>query len=98
MAANTGTKMADIEFSESPSGGKFFISDYAEITFSKSAGNSISIDHTGVSPDHRGEGLAQDLYHFMIKYARKNKLTVIPACSFAEKMFADNPKDRDLLA
>ena len=98
MAASTGNKMNKIEFNESANAGKFYIADYADMTFIKSAENVINVNHTGVSPDHRGEGLAQELYYSMIAYARNNKLKVVPACSFVDKMFTDNPQDRDLLA
>lgn len=98
MAANTGNNMPDIKFIKSTFGGKFYIADYADMTFVKSANNIINVNHTGVSPERRGEGLAQGLYQYMISYARKNKLKVIPSCSFVHKMFADNPADRDLLA
>ncbi|MCF6227040.1 MAG: N-acetyltransferase [Xanthomonadales bacterium] len=85
-------------FSESATDGKFYIADYAKMTFVKLANNIIDVNHTWVSPDHRGEGLAQDLYRQMIGYARKNNLKVIPSCSFVRKMFTDNSADLDLLA
>ena len=86
-----------IELSETSSGGKFTISDYAEMTFSKVSDNTISVDHTGVNPEHRGEGLAQDLYYHMLEYARTNSIKVIPACSFVHKMFMKNPQDQALM-
>lgn len=90
--------MPTINFSESSTGGKFYIADYAKMAFVKSANNIIDVNHTWVSPDHRGEGLAQDLYRHMIGYARKNNLKVIPSCSFVRKMFTDNSSDLDLQA
>ncbi|MCF6263252.1 MAG: N-acetyltransferase [Xanthomonadales bacterium] len=90
--------MTTINFSETPTGGKFYIADYAKMTFVKSTNNIIDVNHTWVSPDHRGEGLAHDLYRQMISYARKNNLKVIPSCSFVRKMLTDNSADLDLLA
>jgi len=98
MVANIGNKMLTIDFSESATGGKFYIADYAKMTFVNSENNIINVNHTWVSPDHRGEGLAQGLYRYMIDYSRKNNLKIIPGCSFVEKMLTDNPADQDLLA
>ena len=89
--------MTQIKLSQNPNGGRFFIADYAEMTFTRPAESIISIDHTRVKPEHRGEGLAQKLYAEMTSYARKNELKVIPACSFIEKMFERNPVDREQL-
>jgi len=89
--------MTDIQFSQDQNGGRFFIDDYAEMTFSKPAEGIISVDHTRVKPDHRGEGLAQKLYTDMVSFARTNNLKVIPTCSFVEKMFERNPVDREQL-
>ncbi len=36
-------------------------------------------------PKHRGKGIASIIMNEVIKYARKNKLRIIPKCAFARK-------------
>ncbi len=87
-----------IKFYENESGGRFYIGDYAEMTFAKTSANTINIDYTRVNNKHRGEGLAQQLYKVMVEHARQQNLKIIPACSFVKTMFKKNPKDQHLLA
>ncbi len=86
-----------IGFYEDKSSGRFSIGDYAEMTFIKSSANTITVDHTRVNPDHRGEGLAQLLYEDMVEHAKARNLKVIPQCSFVENMFTRHVQDQILL-
>lgn len=86
-----------IEFYENESGGRFYIGNYAEMTFIKNTPNTITVNHTWVNPDHRGEGLAQLLYKDMVEHAKQNNLKVIPQCSFVDNMFTQQAQDQHLL-
>ncbi|WP_054958563.1 GNAT family N-acetyltransferase [Paenibacillus dakarensis] len=81
--------------------GRFFMEDQgqtvAEITFSSLGDNVISIDHTFVSPQLRGKGIAEQLIRKVIEYAREENLKINPTCSYAGYHFDKFPEDRDLL-
>lgn len=57
----------------------------------------IDIVKTFVDPKLRGQGVALKLMNFVLEYARENNLKIVPSCSYAEKYFEKNEKDRDLL-
>lgn len=50
----------------------------------------ITVLHTEVLPKAEGKGLAKKLLEFMVNYARKNNLKVIPFCPFVLAQFKRN--------
>lgn len=72
---------------KSTTGGRFYYVEYgssiAEITYTLKEGNVMVIDHTEVSIEAKGKGLGKILVAECAKYARENKLTIIPKCPFA---------------
>ena len=50
------------------------------------------INHTGVNPDLRGQGLAEKLVLEAVDYARKNKLKIIPFCSYVSVYVGKHPE------
>lgn len=56
----------------------------AEITFKPQEGNTIIADHTYVSDELRGQGIAGKLFNKLIDYARENQLKIIPECSYVK--------------
>ncbi len=91
-----------IQQSENGNQGKFFIEDddrqIALMTFQKTGDGVITIDHTEVDPNFRGEGLGEDLVAAGVKYARENRLKIVPTCRFAKKVIDDAPEFQDVLA
>ena len=53
----------------------------------------IDIVHTIVPPPLRGHGMAQALVEAAIQYARKEKLRVIPSCSYAAAYVRRHPDE-----
>lgn len=52
--------------------------------------------HTIVSPQMRGHGIAARLVDALIEDARREGFTVIPSCSYVEAQFARHPEWADL--
>src|SRR5699024_3371088 len=89
-----GIRMAEILTGNN----KFYIGDEqnptAEITFQPKEGNVIVADHTYVSDELRGQGIAGKLFNKLIEYARENDLKIIPECSYVQsKMDRTNEYD-----
>lgn len=68
---------------------KFFIGEdeqnpIAEITFKPTDDNTIIADHTYVSDELRGQGVAGKLFDKLIGHARENNLKIVPECSYVK--------------
>ena len=55
-------------------------------------GNNFIIEHVGVYPEFRGQGVAGKIMEVSLEYARKNSLRVIPMCSYAAYYIRKNPQ------
>jgi predicted GNAT family acetyltransferase len=55
-------------------------------------GKVRSFTHTGVDPDHRGEGLAAELIEFALRDAREAGLEVLPYCWYVRDHIAHHPE------
>ncbi len=77
--------------------GRFHIGVGAELTYTRPAEAVMKVNHTLVDKEHRGKGLAHQLYQAMVQFARDNNRKVIPICPFVVTMFEQNPQDASLL-
>lgn len=77
--------------------GRFHIGVGAELTYTRPAEAVMKVNHTLVDKEHRGKGLAQQLYHAMVQFAREKQRKVTPICPFVVTMFEQNPQDADVL-
>ncbi|WP_405099388.1 GNAT family N-acetyltransferase [Oceanobacillus sp. FSL H7-0719] len=68
-----------------------------ELTFTREGDDVIIIDHTGVEPAHRGQGLAEQLVNKAVDKAKKENLRVMPVCPFAKKKFEENEEYKAVL-
>jgi Predicted acetyltransferase len=68
-----------------------------EISFSSVDKNVISIDHTFVNDEYRGQGIAGQLLDALLKYANENDLKIVPVCEYAKAVFKFKPEIRHLL-
>ncbi len=59
-------------------------------------GNNFVIEHVGVDPEFRGQGVAGKIMEAALEYARQNSLRVIPMCSYAVYYIRENPQYSDL--
>ena len=81
---------------------KFYVGDHvksplAEITYIQSGKSLIVIDHTYVSDELRGQGVAGKLLEQVVLYARENNKRIKPLCVFAKKRMEDTPEYHDVL-
>ena len=67
-----------------------------ELTFMLK-GEQMLINHTGVNPELRGQGLAEKLVLEAVDYARKNKLKILPFCSYVSVYVGKHPEVQDVL-
>ena len=59
--------------------------------------DSVTFTHTGVPPPVERRGIAADLTEAGLQWARRNKLRVVPACSYVAAYIRRNPEHQDLL-
>ena len=92
----------EIQRTEVEDKGKFFIEEndrqIALMTYKKTGDGVITIDHTEVDSNFRGKGLGEDLVEASVKYARENRLKIIPTCIFAKKLIDLKTEFQDVLA
>lgn len=70
----------------------------AEIDFPKIPNQPIiTITHTFVHPELRGQGIANELVNEVIKIALEKNFKIKPECSFAKKYFSFNKKYQSLI-
>ena len=62
------------------------------------AGARIVVTHTEVAPDMREKGLGQLLIDAAVQWARAEKLTIVPRCSYARAVLERTPEYGDVLA
>ena len=66
----------------------------AELTYLKK-GNILVANHTFVSEELRGQGIAENLFNEIVKYARDNNFKIDATCSYVVKKL-DNEKYNDI--
>lgn len=91
--------MVEIKRSEN----KFFVGDneaepLAEITFIPTGDGKLIIDHTVVSDELSGQGIAGKLVEKVVNYAREEGKKIIPECSYAKQKIDKTPAFQDVLA
>lgn len=82
---------------------KFYIGDdikepLAEITFVESGEDRIVVDHTYVSNELRGQGVAGKLVEEVVQYAREKNKRIIPLCPYVKKKMDKTPEFQDVLS
>ncbi len=90
----------NIERTEDGKQGKFFIEEnenqIALMTYEKTGADKITINHTEVDSNHRGENLGKDLVGAAVKFARENDLKIAATCPFAAKILSATKEFRDV--
>ncbi|NLM06183.1 MAG: N-acetyltransferase [Tissierellia bacterium] len=66
-----------------------------ECTYSQGSDFWI-IDHTEVSEDYGGQGIARKLVDKVVEAAREKGLKIIPLCPYAKKVFTENSEYADV--
>ncbi|GAB3807974.1 GNAT family N-acetyltransferase [Virgibacillus kimchii] len=81
---------------------KFYVGEeeenpLAEITFDTSEENNIVIDHTYVSSELRGQGMAGKLVDKAVKHAREKDKKIVALCPYAKSKIEKTPEHKDIL-
>lgn len=71
--------------------------EVGEVTFTRDGDEVLVINHTGVDPANRGQGVAEDLVYHVVEKAKNEGLKVEPQCSFAQKEFERKPEYEEVL-
>ncbi|KAB2494139.1 GNAT family N-acetyltransferase [Priestia endophytica] len=61
-------------------------------------GETIVVDHTFVSDELRGQGVAGKLLHQVVQMAREQNKKITPTCSYAKKKLQDTKEYHDVLS
>lgn len=69
----------------------------AKITFKQKDAHTIIADHTYVSDELRGQGIAGKLFEKLITYAREENKKIVPLCSYVRAKMEKNPEYHDLI-
>ncbi|WP_102028816.1 GNAT family N-acetyltransferase [Salirhabdus sp. Marseille-P4669] len=82
--------------------GRFYVGESednlkAEITFVESKNNVLTVDHTFVSEELRGSGMAGKLVDKMVNFAREEGKKIEPICEYAKKKIEKTPEYQDVL-
>jgi predicted GNAT family acetyltransferase len=91
----------EIKFEQKATKGAFFIEEngkrLGEMTFSRAGDDLLIIDHTEVSEALKGKGAGKQLVAAAVDYARKNKIKILPLCTFAKSVFDKVKEYQDVL-
>ena len=82
---------------------KFYIGEdeaapIAEITYKQKDEHTIDVDHTYVSDELRGQGIAGKLVQVITDFAREENLKIVPTCPYVATKMEKETAYHDLLA
>lgn len=82
--------------------GMFYIGEnekiVAQLTYTRRDNGVMSLDHTEVSPEMEGKGLASKLVKHSVAFARENEIKLDPLCPYAAKQFEKHEDYQDVRA
>ncbi|ADY13079.1 GNAT family N-acetyltransferase [Sphaerochaeta globosa] len=59
--------------------------------------DKLAIDHTYVSAELRGQGIARQLVLLAVEQAQKEGRLIVPLCSYAARVLNENPALSELI-
>ena len=90
-----------IQHREDQKKGQFFYEEegkqLAKMTYTYAGDDKIIIDHTEVDDSLRGRGVGYSLVETSVRFARENKLSILPLCPFAQAVFKKKQEYSDVL-
>lgn len=90
-----------IQHSKNSKGGRFFIEKentaVAELLYTNTAEDRITIDHTEVDENLQGQGIGKELVHKAVDFARQEGFKIVPMCTYAKAIFDREPELADVL-
>ena len=72
--------------------------DIAEITYQPKGEDRIVVDHTYVSEELRGQGIAGKLVDKIVTFAREEQKKIIPLCPYVKIKLDENEAYQDVVA
>lgn len=91
-----------VEHEETGNRGRFVIylpdGSEGEMTYTRRDPSTIIADHTGVPPQYRGQGIAEQLVKAAMDNARATGGKIVPVCSYVVAQFRRHPEWADLKA
>lgn len=73
-------------------------SPLAEMTFLLTGRHLITIDHTYISDELKGQGVGKQLLSELVDWAREENKKIIPLCSYAKAQMEKHSDYHDMLA
>lgn len=91
-----------MSFQYSDEDGRFVAKDkdgleVGEITYTRDGDDFLVVNHTGVDPANRGQGVAEELVRHVAEKAKNENLKIDPVCSYAKKELERKPEYSELL-
>lgn len=92
---------APIRQLEQDGGGAFVVERdgkrLAELTYTLDRDGTAVLNHTFVSDELRGRGMALRLTESAVEWARRSNVKVVPVCSYARAVFQQHNELKDVL-
>ncbi|MCK9236051.1 MAG: GNAT family N-acetyltransferase [Acholeplasmataceae bacterium] len=66
-------------------------------TFPQFSEGVVNVDHTFVDPSLRGQGVASQLMHEVVAYAKSKNLKMVATCPYAVAWFKRHPEFNDMI-
>ena len=81
--------------------GMFYVGDdeniLAELVYSSPFPGKMTIEHTEVNDELRGQNVGYQLVHTAVEYARQHNIKIRVLCPFARSVFNKKPDFADVL-
>lgn len=84
-----GTKGRFAAIDESKEAGAIFYTSAGE--------TKMILDHTEVDDAYRGQSIGKKILMYIVEFARKNNIKIIPLCPYAKSVFDKTESIRDVL-
>ncbi|MBD1388580.1 N-acetyltransferase [Neiella sp. HB171785] len=90
--------VSDVKTELAQTHGRLVIEGVGELTFIGPHNGVIDANHTVVSPNHQGKGIAGLLFKALVSLAREQQWKINPTCSYIAKKLESNEALQDLVA
>jgi predicted GNAT family acetyltransferase len=88
--------MKEIELKLEPNGKGAFVLEEGDMRVAEMvmgiSGNNLTVYHTEVSEQMKGQGIAAKLLAVMVAYAREHKLNIVALCPYVNAQFKRHPE------
>ncbi len=67
------------------------------ITYTMAGSDKMILDHTEVNDEWRGQNIGKKIVFYIVDFARKNNMKILPLCPFAKAVFDRTKEIQDVL-